>query len=138
MAITLTDSVRRLMLDALDATFNGGRLRLYAGARPASAAAAPTGTLIAEAAPLPADLYAPASAAAGAAKDLNQALTVTGLPAAGTGTAASWYRLESADGVHRADGDVTHTSGAGDLTLDNVSIASGQVVTITALPWQVP
>lgn len=56
----------------------------------------------------------------------------TGAAAAGTGTAATWARLTKADGTYVMDFDVTHSSGAGPLKLDNVSIATSQVVAMTA------
>jgi hypothetical protein len=49
-----------------------------------------------------------------------------------TGTAAHW-RLYASDGTTcHAQGTVTATGGGGDMTVDNVSFASGQSFTVTS------
>ena len=49
-----------------------------------------------------------------------------------TGTAAH-FRLYASDGTTcHMQGTVTVTGGGGDMTLDNVSITSGQTITITS------
>lgn len=55
--------------------------------------------------------------------------------ASGTGTAAH-YRLTNSTDIE--EGTITATGGGGDLTLDNVSIASGQTVTITTWTRTMP
>jgi len=56
--------------------------------------------------------------------------------AAGT---AAHFRLYASDGTTcHLQGTVTATGGGGDLTLDNTSIASAQVVTITSFGWTEP
>jgi hypothetical protein len=55
--------------------------------------------------------------------------------AAATGTAAH-YRLTNGSDIE--EGTVTATGGGGDLTLDNVSIASGQTVTISTWTRTMP
>jgi hypothetical protein len=70
----------------------------------------------------------PWAAAAAAARSLaNVPLAGT---ASGTGSAGH-FRLRNAGDTTRLEGSVTATGGGGDMTLDNVSIASGQTVTIT-------
>ena len=61
---------------------------------------------------------------------MNAIASGTGTAAAGTGTAATWYRIASSTGVGIIDGTVG-TSGC-DLNMANVSIASGQPVTINS------
>jgi hypothetical protein len=55
--------------------------------------------------------------------------------ASGTGTAAH-YRLTNSTDIE--EGTVTATGGGGDLTLDNVSVASGQTVTISTWTRTMP
>jgi hypothetical protein len=63
---------------------------------------------------------------------LNGSWTVA---ASGTGTAGH-YRLTN--GTDIEEGTITATGGGGDLTLDNVSIASGQTVTVTSWTRTMP
>jgi hypothetical protein len=66
------------------------------------------------------------------------AVTLNGtwsVSASGTGTAAH-YRLTNSTDIE--EGTVTATGGGGDLTLDNVSIASGQTVTISTWTRTMP
>ena len=54
----------------------------------------------------------------------------TSADAAGT---AAHFRIYASDGTTcHAQGTITATGGGGDMTLDNTSIASGQVITITS------
>ena len=58
-------------------------------------------------------------------------LEAAGLAAAGTGTAATYYRIwDSAGTTCFIQGTVTATGGGGDMTMDNTSIAENQVVTV--------
>lgn len=91
------NAVKNAMLDGIDATFNSGQIRAWTGSSPGPANAA-TGTKIAQG-ELPADLF---SAAASAAKAITAALTVTGLAAAGAGTALGYFRI-----LQDADDDTT-------------------------------
>jgi hypothetical protein len=51
---------------------------------------------------------------------------------AGAPSNAGHYRLYASDGTTcKAQGSITATGGGGDMTLDNVSIASGQTVNVT-------
>jgi hypothetical protein len=130
MAITYTDAAAHLALNALFDGFNSGKIRIWSGSPPGPAAA-PTGTLLVDE-DLPASAFA---AASGGSKAKAGTWSVTGT-AAGT---AGYYRLLASGDTGaavetqvREEGTVTATGGGGDLTLDNVSIASGQVVTITS------
>lgn len=105
------------------------KLQLRTGAPPANCAASATGTLLAELT-LPTDwLTAPSSGQVA----LNGTWSGAGLPAAGAGTAAAHYRVvDSAGTTCHEQGTVTVTGGGGDLTVDNVSIANAQPVSITS------
>lgn len=119
------------VVDRIDAGAGAGTLKIYTGAQPADADDAESGSLLATF-----TLADPAygAAAAGAAALSGTPRTVA---ASGTGT-AGWFRIEDSTGVNCLDGSVTATGGGGDLELDNTSIASGQDVTITALPVSIP
>jgi hypothetical protein len=98
-------------------------LLIFSGTEPANPAAAdPTGLL--------ATIVLPASflTSAGGVASLAGSWTVA---ASGTGTAAS-FRIKDGSAVCHVQGNVTATGGGGDLQLNNVSIATGQTVTVTA------
>jgi hypothetical protein len=129
MARSFLASLANAMLDAYETHIGAApRLRFYTGAPPASAATARTGTLLAELT-LPSDWMAAAVAGSSA---LAGTWTGTGLPAAGTGTAIGHFAMMNAAGTVCFDqGTITVTGGGGDMTLDNVSLATGQTITVT-------
>jgi hypothetical protein len=124
MTIRLNDATKNAILDSgFDAVFNDGTLEIRTGTQPAAASDAASGTLLASIT-LPADAFAAASSGAKAKSG-----TWSDASANATGD-AGWFRMKNGDDSARLDGSVTATGGGGDLTLDNVSIASGQAVTI--------
>jgi hypothetical protein len=114
--------------DALETSIGAAPLlQIFTGAMPANAAAADTGTKIVDFA-LPSDWLAASSA--GAKTKLGTWVT-TGLAGAGAGSNAGYFRIKNAAGtVVGIQGDITVTGGGGAMTLDNISIANGQSVTI--------
>ena len=132
MPIQYSVAVRNAMLDAFESTTGASaRLRILTGSVPANAAAAQTGTLLVEIT-LPSDWMSAASAAV-------KALLGTWQGTASAAGTAGYYRiLDSAGSVCHEQGNVTATGGGGDLTLDNVSIANGQTVTITTFSRTAP
>jgi hypothetical protein len=126
MALKYSTTLRNAQLDAITtAVGTSGILRIYSGSRPANVAAAITGTLLAECV---CNASAFAAAASGGVLTANAIADDSSANASGT---ASHYRLFRSDGTTAViDGDVS-TSGA-DLNLDNTSINSGQVVSITS------
>lgn len=127
MAVQLSVAVRNARLDAIETTIGTSAiLKIRTGAQPANCAAADSGTVLATM-DLPSDYLAAASSGSKAKSG-----TWSETSADGTGTAAHW-RLYANDGTTcHAQGSVTATGGGGDLTLDNVSTATAQVVTITS------
>jgi len=127
MAIQLSASVRNARLDAIESTIGASAvLKIRSGAAPADVATADSGTVLATLT-LPSDWMAAASAGTKAKSGTWQDAS-----ADATGTAAH-FRIYASDGTTaHLQGTVTATGGGGDLTLDNVSIASGQSVTITS------
>ncbi len=126
MAVQHSVAVRNARLDAIETTIGASpKLQFRTGAKPANCAAAATGTLLAEVI-CPADWMA---AAASGAKVLAGAWTVA---ASGTGDAGHYRLLDSTGTTCHEQGTITVTGGGGDMTVDNVSIAAGQTVTVTA------
>lgn len=126
MALQLSAAVRNAMLDAIEVTAGTAAiLKIRSGAAPATCATADSGTVLATL-NLPSDWMAGASA--GAKAKLG---TWEDTSADATGTAAHW-RLYASDGTTcHAQGTVTATGGGGDMTVSNVSLASGQTFTVT-------
>lgn len=126
MTIQLSTSVRNARLDAIETTISTSAvLKIRTGAQPANVAAADSGTVLATLS-LPSDWLAAASSGAKA-----KAGTWQDTSADATGTAAH-FRIYASDGTTaHIQGSVTATGGGGDMELDNVSIASGQSITIS-------
>lgn len=125
MALQYSASVRNAQLDAVESTTGtAGLFRIYTGSAPADCATAASGTKLVEIT-LPSDWMA---AASGGVKAKSGTWSVS---ASATGT-AGYYRIYDSGGTTcHVQGTVTATGGGGDLTLDNVSIASSQTVTIS-------
>jgi hypothetical protein len=127
MATQLSTTTRNRYRDAWVAAFPAGAtLTLYSGTVTGVANAAPSGPLAAITLP-----STPFSSGTGEVTK-NGTWTAT---ATGTGSAQS-YRLVNGSDIE--EGTVTGTGGGGDLTLDNVSIASGQTVTISTFTRTMP
>lgn len=127
MALQLSTSVRNARLDVIESTAGTSAiLKIRSGAQPATCATADSGTVLATMT-LPSDWMAAASSG-------TKAMTGTwsDTSADATGTAAH-FRIYASDGTTcHIQGSVTATGGGGDLTLDNVSIAAAQSVSITS------
>lgn len=125
MAFQFSVAARNASLDAIETAIGTApTLEIRTGAPPATAATADSGTVLATMT-LPSDWLAAASAGA---KTLLGTWQDTSADAAGT---AGHFRIKQGATTH-IQGTVTATGGGGDLTLDNVSIAAAQQVTITA------
>lgn len=130
MAIQLSTSVRNARLDAIETTIGTDAvLKIRTGAAPANCGTADSGTVLATLT-LPSNWMANASSGSKAMSG-----SWADSSADNTGTAAH-YRLYASDGTTcHLQGTVTATGGGGDLTVDNVSFASGQNFTITSYSW---
>ncbi len=129
MTIQNSVAVRNANLDSIETTIGTApRVRIYSGAQPANCAAARTGTLLAE--------FTLASDWAGAASAGSKAfsnLPLTTTAVAGAPTNAGHYAImDSAGTTCHEQGSVTIAGGGGAMIIDNVSIATGQTVNITA------
>lgn len=136
MAMQLSVAVRNALLDSIETTIGASpKLRIYSGSMPANCAAAATGTMLVDMT-LPSDFMAAASSGS---KALSGTWSASGDAGAGAGTNAGYYRILDAAGTTcHEQGTVTATGGGGDLTLNNISIASGQAVSITSKTLTAP
>lgn len=127
MAIQLSVAVRNARLEAIETTTGTGAImRIRTGAQPATCATADSGTVLATLT-LPSDWMSNAS---GGTKSLLGTWEDTAADA--TGTAAHYRIYDSAGTTCHLQGSVTATGGGGDITVDNVSFATGQQFTITS------
>lgn len=120
-------AVRNAKLDAIESTIGTAPvLKIRTGSAPANCAAADSGTVLASLT-LPSDWMA---AASGGAKAKSGTWQDASADASGT---AAHFRLYASDGTTcHMQGTVTATGGGGDMTLNNVVLASGQVFTINS------
>jgi hypothetical protein len=125
MAIQYSAAVRNAQLDTLETTVGTAPLfRIYSGSMPADTATAASGTLLAEMT-LPSDWLAAAASGSKAKSGTWQDTSANN-----TGTAGYFRIYDSGGSTCHMQGTVTATGGGGDMTLDNVSIASGQSVSV--------
>ncbi len=134
MSVNYSTAVRIAMLDVIESTVGGNaRIRFYSGTKPSVCSDASTGTLLATMALTGAggDWMSAASAAGNVvtkAKNPSSTWTTTGAAAGNIG----YYRIyDASETVCHEQGTVTATGGGGDMTVDNVTIAIGQALTIT-------
>ena len=127
MAFKFSISALNAALDAIEtATGASAVMKIRSGAVPATCATADSGTVLATL-NLPADWMA---AAAAASKALSGTWQDASADAAGT---AGHFRVYATDGTTcHIQGSITATGGGGDMTLDNVSIAASQQITVTS------
>lgn len=127
MALQLSGTVRNQRLNTIETAIGtSALLRIRTGGAPATCGAADTGSVLA-ALQLPSDWM---SAASGGSKAKTGTWQDTS--ADGTGTAAHFRIYNAAGTVCHIQGTVTTTAGGGDLTVQNLSFAAGQQVTVTS------
>jgi hypothetical protein len=126
MAVNMSVAVRNARVNAIETTIGASAvLKIRSGTKPTNITDADSGTVLATL-NLPSDWMAAASG--GAAAKSGTWEDASG-DAAGT---AAHFRIYASDGTtQHFQGTVTATGGGGDLTVDNVSIAAGQKVTVT-------
>lgn len=125
---------RQAAVNALAALANSGTLRIYSNdaADPDSAA---SGTILAE-------LTFGSTAFQSATDDGTNASAVANAltqdsSANASGTAAHWRAFNSS-GTMINKGTVSGTGGGGELQLNNTSIVSGGIVSVSSLTWRCP
>lgn len=127
MALTYSTAIANARLDAVESTIGTSAvLRIRTGAAPATVATASSGTVLATCT-LPSDWMAAASSRS---KAKSGTWEDTSADNAGT---AGHFEIVASDGTTVGlRGDVTVTSGGGNLTVDNVVFAAGQAFSITS------
>lgn len=130
MALQYSTTLRNNQLDQIEITIGTAPvLELRTGSPPATAASADTGTLLCSIT-LPSDWMAAASAGS---KSMLGTWSGSGASAAGSGTAAGYFRIKDSGATTcHMQGTVTGAGSGGDMTLDNNSIANGQTVGVTS------
>ncbi|MGE0362776.1 MAG: hypothetical protein AB7R67_18835 [Vicinamibacterales bacterium] len=133
MALQLSTAARNALLDAIETAIGASAiLKIRTGAAPANCAAADSGTVVATL-NLPSDYLA---AAASGSKAKSGTWEDASADADGT---AAHFRLYANDGTTcHLQGTVTATGGGGDMTVDNVSFATGQAFTVTGFTLTAP
>jgi len=125
MPFQFSTATRNASIDAIETAIGTApTLEIRSGAVPANCAAADSGTVLATMT-LPSDWLA---AASNGSKTLLGTWQDTSADATGT---AGHFRIKVGATCH-IQGTVTATGGGGDMTLDNISVASAQQVTITS------
>jgi hypothetical protein len=126
-AMKYSTGVKNARLDAIETTIGTSAvLKIYSGSAPTDCSAAATGTVLATM-NLPSDWMANASSGS---KSMSGTWSDSSADATGT---AGYFRIwDSTVTTCGVQGTVTATGGGGDLTLDNTSIASGQLVQINS------
>ena len=125
MALNYSTTLRNAQLDAVETTVGtSAKLYIRTGTKPTACSDADSGTLLATL-DLPSDWMAAASSGS---KAKNGTWTGTGADAGSAGH----FRIKDSGGTTcHLQGSVTATGGGGDMTLDNVVIASAQTITIS-------
>ena len=123
--------LREAQLDVIETTVGEAPiLEIRSGAKPANCSAADSGTLLAEL-DLPTDWMEAAGATTAGVKGKSGTWSGTGEAGAGAGTNAGHFRIKDSGGTTcYIQGSITATGDGGDMTLDNISIASGQAFTV--------
>lgn len=127
MALRYSVAVNNARLDAVEAEIGtDALLRIYTGSAPASAAAAATGTLLAEC-ELPTDWMA---AAASGVKEMAGTWEDT---AANNDGQAGYFRIYDSTGTDCGlQGTVTEEGGGGDMEVDNDQFETGQAFSVVS------
>lgn len=120
--------VRNARLDAIESTIGtSAKLNIFSGSMPANCAAADSGTKLVDY-----DLGSDWMGAASGGTKILSSLPLSVAAVAGAPTNAGYFRIYATDETTcGVQGDITVTGGGGAMTLDNLSIATGQTVNIT-------
>jgi len=125
MPMQFSDTLRAAMLNAAETHIGASpTLRIRSGAKPASCAAARTGTVLAT-------LVLPADFMADAVAGVKGILGIWQDSAADAAGIAGHFEIVQGATCH-IQGDVTGTGGGGDMEIQNTNIAVGQPITVTA------
>lgn len=125
-------------LEAVASLGDGGNVKLYSGAAPATVEDAATGDLVATL-PLNANAFNAAQDGTDKAEALlNTTVAVTDTGAAGSVNAVGYYRIEDSGGTAFWQGDVTASGGGGSMELNSTTVAAGIVVNLQSFTLELP
>lgn len=123
------------IVDAIDAGASSGSVEIYNGTRPANpSVAVSTQTKLVDFV-LPEPAFGNAASVSGGAAATANAVTPVNALAAGT---ATWFRVFDGDGNALFDGDVSDTTGSGDMKVSSTTIVSGIEVSIVSFTFTQP
>jgi hypothetical protein len=133
MAVKISVAVRNAILDAIETGVGvSAVLKIRTGAPPTNIADADSGTVLAT-------LNLPVSWMNDAGAGQKTMAGVWEDTSADNPGTAGHFRVYASDGItQHIQGTITATGGGGDMTLDNVVIAAGQNVSITAFTLTAP
>lgn len=121
------------VVDLIDGGAGAGYIEIRTGAQPADVSVAATGTLLGTL-PCSDPAFGNAVDVTGAARATANAVTSdTAADAAGT---AGWFRVYDSNNVAIIDGNITITSGGGDMELDNINIAVNDTISVNSWTFQ--
>lgn len=121
------------IVDLVDGGASAGALNIYSGTPPTNVDAVATGTLLAEL-PLSDPAFGNCADANPNAEATANAIT-SDTNANATGT-AGYYRFLDSDGNAIFQGDITATSGGGNIEIGSTSIASGDTVSVSSFVFR--
>lgn len=132
MPINMSNAVRTAMVNQIGPTAGANcYLHVNSGAVPANCAANGSGTLLC-------NISLAGTWMAAAANGAVSKANAWSANAAANGTAGH-FRIYATDGTTcHVQGNCTNSGGGGDMTLDNVSVAVNQVVTVTGFTLTAP
>lgn len=116
------------LVDLADGGAAAGYVEIRTGAQPASVGTAASGTLLGTLT-LSDPAFGAATTASPAVATANSITDDSSADASGT---AGWFRVYDSNDTAIWDGDITATSGGGDMELDDTSIVAGGVIAITS------
>jgi hypothetical protein len=131
MALKMSPTLRSNRANQIEVLIAGGTLEIRSGAQPTNTASADAGTLLCTIT-LPTDCL---TAGSGGVVSKNGVWSGLGTLAAGIGTNAGHFRFKTSGGAVVMDGSMTSTGGGGDMTIDNLSIAQNQTVTVNTFTY---
>lgn len=133
MSVQMSVELRNARLDAFETIIGtGARLKIFTGTKPANVAAADSGTLLA-------DVTCPSDWLGAAANGVKSLAGVwEDLSANGAGDAGHFRLYQSNGTTCHFQGTVTATGGGGDMTVNNITFASGQKFSITTFTLNEP
>lgn len=136
MSVQMSTALRNALLDQIATTIGASpHIEMWTGSVPANCAAASSGTKLAKF-----DLASTFSdAASGGTKNICKTASLPVQTTALASGVAGYYRIFANDDTTCLEqGTVTATGGGGDITIDNTTIVSGQIVQITGFVKTAP